>query len=180
MTRWPAAGVGNCRSSVTVAAPARCMAERTTISMDSRSKLPVLRRQGLLDRAQAADLNIDFDELPAEALQLSKLGDLRLRLADGRGIGQRLGDARAIDLASQAEVGAMARIVGLMPVAGGLAAPAGGGSDRSTAQVAQGGDLTGQGGAQLFEGLNSFRVRGGRPLFEHIMYARIEAPTKGT
>ncbi len=39
-----AAGAGNFSKSVNIAAPARCMADRTAISMASRSKRPLLRR----------------------------------------------------------------------------------------------------------------------------------------
>ena len=59
----PAGGIGNCSNSVRAVAPAWCMAERTAISIASRSSRPVLWRALKMTRKQlvyfARDLLLD-------------------------------------------------------------------------------------------------------------------------
>ena len=121
------------------AAPARCMAERTAISMASRSRCPVLRRplkmtrsswstsraiswriasavfflwrlRLLLDWPQVANLSTHVDKLTAELLEFAKLGDLPFGLVDSGRVGERFRNGLALDLEGQAEIGAVARL----------------------------------------------------------------------
>lgn len=78
-----------------------------------------------------------------EALEVAELGNLALCFTHRCRIGQGLGDGLAIDLVSETRIWTVARVVGPVAVASGLAAPARSGSDGPRAQVAQGGDLIG-------------------------------------
>jgi hypothetical protein len=71
-----------------------------------------------------ADLRVDLDKFLMQVLQLAEFRDLSFGLSRGGVVGQRFGDGFAIDLISQPEIGAVARIFGLMTVAVGFAAPA--------------------------------------------------------
>ena len=79
-------GLENCRSPVRVAAPARCMAERATISMASRSTRPVLRYwRGVFAGPQPADLLIHFDEIVTDLLKFPELTHFPLGFPHSRG-----------------------------------------------------------------------------------------------
>src|SRR5450759_635866 len=143
MLRWLAAGAGSCSSLVRTAAPARCMAERTAISMASISERPVLRRplkrtrnnwstsratsfwiasavfflgcwRDLLHWPQLADLFIDIQQLIPQFAEALALGDLALRFRQAGRRGKCFGDGFAIHLARQSIVGAVAGIPGPM------------------------------------------------------------------
>jgi hypothetical protein len=86
-------------------------------------------------------------------LQLSEFSDLSFRLPNRPWITEGFSDGLAVDLVRQTRIGTMPRIVGLMAMAVGFATPAGGGSDGTRTQIAQLGNLTGDTGPSLFEGL---------------------------
>ena len=90
-----------------------------------------------------ADLCVDLQKLFVQGLVLAKLLDLSLGLTDGGWIRQRFGDGLSSKFIRKTEVGTMTRGFGLMAAAIGLAAPAGSGSDGTTAQVGESGDLIG-------------------------------------
>jgi hypothetical protein len=66
-------------------------------------------------------------------------------------VGQGFGNSLAVDLEGQAEIGAVAWILGLMAMAVGFATSARGGSDRSTTQIAESRDLIGNVDALVFQ-----------------------------
>jgi hypothetical protein len=102
------------------------------------------------------DLGVDLQELFVQGLVLAEFADFPLGLAHGGPIGQRLGDGLALSFVGETGVGTVAWLVGLMAMAVGLAATAGGGSDGTATQVAEGGDLIGDLDAALgerFQGL---------------------------
>jgi hypothetical protein len=98
------------------------------------------------------DLRVDLQELFVKGLVFTEFADLSLGLAGGGRGGQRFRDGLALDLIGKAEVRAVAWVFGSMAMAVGLATSASGGSDRTTTQVAESGDLIGDLGAPLCEG----------------------------
>src|SRR5437879_3227610 len=142
------------------------MAARRAISVASRSRWPVLRRSWKTTRRSwstsratslrmdsavfflgqqrvrfgwtyPADLRVDLDKFLMQTLQLSEFSDLSFGLSLCGTVGQRFGNGFAINLVGEPEIGAVARIFGLMAVAVGLATPARGGCYRATTQVAE-------------------------------------------
>ena len=83
------------------------------------------------------DLGVDLQKLLVQGLALAKLPDLSLSLTHVGWIGQRFSDGLSMEFEGKTEVGAVTGSVGLMAVAIGLAASACGGSDGTTAQVAE-------------------------------------------
>lgn len=156
------------------------MEARVAISMASRSNLPLWREpvamtssnvatslaasrwiasavfflwgQGLFHRSCAADLLVHFQQLAAEFTEAVKGLDLTLRFVQFGAGGEGFTDCLAVDLASQAVVGAVARLAALMAVAVGFAAAATDRSDRTAAEIAQLEDLGQDCGSLLFEG----------------------------
>src|SRR5271165_6895694 len=128
------------------------MAERTAISMASKSRRPVRRRpwkmtrnswptsraiscwiasavfflwrERVRNRAGPTDLGVDLYQFPMQALQFAELRDFPFGLPL-RGLARKsFGSGLAFDLVSQPEIGAMARILGTMAMAVGFATPA--------------------------------------------------------
>lgn len=108
--------------------------------------------QGLFHRSCAADLLVHFQQLAAEFTEAVKGLDLTLRFVQFGAGGEGFTDCLAVDLASQAVVGAVARLAALMAVAVGFAAAATDRSDRTAAEIAQLEDLGQDCGSLLFEG----------------------------
>jgi hypothetical protein len=108
-----------------------------------------LLRQGTL----AADFFVYLQEGPAQLLKLAESGNLPFRLAPGSRAGKSFAHRLALHLMGQAEVGAMAGMVGLMTMTVGLAAAGGNAGDRTTTQVTELGDLAKQVGALALEGV---------------------------
>src|SRR5260370_42565706 len=155
------------------------MAERTAISMASRSKCPVLRRalkmtrsswstsratsfwifstvfflgrrRGFLHWPQFADLFIDLQQLIAQFPEVLAFGNLALRFGQtGRG-GKRFGDGFAIHFASHSIVGAMAGITGPMAMTVWLPTTPTCSRNRARPHVTQLGDLRLNGRATAF------------------------------
>jgi hypothetical protein len=84
-------------------------------------------------------------------LKFVELGNLPFRLAPGGRAREGFGNGPALNLVCEAEVGAMARMVGLMTMTAGLAAEASDAGDRTTAEVTEPGDLANQLGALVFQ-----------------------------
>jgi len=87
-----------------------------------------------------------------QALQLPEFSDFSFGLSRRELVGQRFGNGLPIEFVSQAEIGAMAWMLGLVAMAVRFATSARGGSDRATTQVAESGDLTDNVTTLLFEG----------------------------
>ena len=102
-------------------------------------------------RPEPADGEIDVEELAGQLLELAVGGDLALGLAAGGLVGQAFGDGLALALVGEAPVRAVARLAGLVAVAGGLAATPAGGRDRPGAEVPQQQEAPKQGVALGFE-----------------------------
>jgi len=79
------------------------------------------------------------------------LAHLMLGFVQGGRGGKGFGDGLALNLASEAVIGAMAPILRLMTVAVGIPAPSARGGDRTGSQVPQLGDLALQLSALLFQ-----------------------------
>jgi hypothetical protein len=99
-----------------------------------------------------ANLSIHVDQLTAELLEFAKLGDLTLGFVDGGWVGERFGNGLALNLGGQAEIGTVARLVGLMAAAVEFATTAFGGSDGAAAEVLQLDDQFDDLGALLLQG----------------------------
>jgi hypothetical protein len=67
------------------------------------------------------DLGVGFDKLATEFLELPKLRHFALGLVDSGGTWQRLGDGLAVRFVRKPEIGAVARLTGLMAVTAWLA-----------------------------------------------------------
>ena len=104
------------------------------------------------DGRSLADLRIDLDQFLMQTLQFPEFSDFSFGLSRCGLVGQGFGNSLAVDLVGQAEIGTMAWILGLMAMAVRFATSASGGSDRSTTQIAESGDLTGNVGPLLFQG----------------------------
>src|ERR1035437_4143124 len=200
------AGTGNCRSSLSAVAPAWCMAERTAISMASKSRCPDLRRplkmtcnnrstsratsrriasavfflgcwRDLLHGPQLADLFIDIQQLIAQFPEALALGDLALRFRQTGRRGKCFGDGFAIHLACQSIVGAVAGITGPMAVTVWISTTTTCSRNGARPQVTQLGDLQLNGGAAAFQVNQSVRhYRASWNLAYH--YARFYAKKK--
>jgi len=83
------------------------------------------------------DLGVGFDKLAAEFLELPKLRYFALGLVDSGGTWQRLGDGLAVRFVREPEIGAVARLTGLMAVTNWLATATRGVRNGARAQVAE-------------------------------------------
>jgi len=90
-------------------------------------------------------------------LEFAKLGDLPFGLVDSGRVGERFRNGLALDLEGQAEIGAVARLVGLMAAAVEFATTALGGSDGAAADIIQLDDLFDDLGTVLLQGFQGFR-----------------------
>jgi hypothetical protein len=72
-----------------------------------------LRRQGLFDRTQAADLSIHVDQLAGQGLKSAEFGDLLFRFAQGGLRRKILGSGFPPDLLCELKMRTVSRIIGL-------------------------------------------------------------------
>jgi hypothetical protein len=155
------------------------MAARIAISTASRSSLPVLRwssktsrssaltslstscrivsavffpgRQSVFDRPCAADFFIDFEQFTAQFPETVKGLDFALRLAHPGGRGKSFADRFPIHFAREPEVGAVARLVGLMTTALPFPTATADGRDGTAAKITHIDDAGQNGAPLLFE-----------------------------
>jgi hypothetical protein len=80
-----------------------------------------------------------------EALEVSKLLDFAFGLAGSGGVGQRFGYCFAVGFIGEPQIGAVGWLAGLMAVATGFTATAGGGGDGTGTKVAKLRDLVSDG-----------------------------------
>ena len=92
-----------------------------------------------------------------QTLQFPELSDFSFGLSCGRMIGERFGNSLAVDFVRDAEIRAVAWVIGLMAMAIRFAASASGRSDRASPQITEGGDLLGNVGPLLFQGVQRLR-----------------------
>src|ERR1017187_8511822 len=97
------------------------------------------------------NLRVDLDQFLMQVLQFPEFSDFSLGLSRCGLVGQQFSSRLAVDLEGQAEIGTVAWILGLMAMAVRFATSARGGSDRSTTQIAESGDLIGHVDALLFQ-----------------------------
>jgi hypothetical protein len=103
---------------------------------------------------------------------------LTLRLAEFGGGREAFAYGLALDLAGQTEVGAVARLVGLMTMAVWFSATAMDSGDGAAAKITQLQELTEQSGTMLFEGGEGVRQKG--PPIRTYIYVRIITTKKKT
>ena len=134
------------------------MAERSIISLASRSTCAVLRRplnstcshwsisrmiSALrLEGPLPADLLVDRDQFRTQFLEAMVLIDFGLCLPPGGGRRKRFGDGSSFDFTGKSNLGIVPWVVGFGAVAGRFSAAARNRADRTRAQIAGGGELT--------------------------------------
>jgi hypothetical protein len=109
------------------------------------------RGELLLRRASTADSLVDLQQLLRQFTKAVIGLDFALRLLQFGIAGKGFGHGLSFHFTSQAKVGAVPGLVGLMATAAGLAAGTLGGGDRSTAKVGQCEHLLQDGAALLFQ-----------------------------
>jgi hypothetical protein len=85
---------------------------------------------------------VDRDQVGTQLLEAMILIDFGLCLAPSGGRRKRFGDSLSFDLACESNLGIVPRVVGLGAVASWFSTAAGNRTDRTWAQVAEGGELT--------------------------------------
>jgi hypothetical protein len=100
-----------------------------------------LRRQGLFDRTQAADLSVYIDQLAGQGLKSPEFSDLPFGFAQGGLRGKILGDGFSPDLLRELKMWTMSGIIGLGAVAARFSAATDGTGDRTRLKVVQFADL---------------------------------------
>jgi hypothetical protein len=82
-----------------------CISPKTRDRAPTNFEAVAKYRLFFLDRPQTENPSVQLNELMAELLQVPKLRDLALGLAQGGGVGERFGCRFAIELVSEPQIG---------------------------------------------------------------------------
>lgn len=94
--------------------------------------------------AQTADSGVERDQLPAQTLELTELGDLLLGFAPGCRVGNTLRMCFPVHFIGEPQIWAMSRVIGLGTAAARLPASSDDGAYGSCPEIAKPGNLVAQ------------------------------------